>query len=49
MFILSNRCGTKCYCILLQLEQCSDLFKVISDILAYWYDMINTIIITLMQ
>ena len=43
MFILSNNYGTKYHCILLQLEQCSDLFKVISDRIAHWYEMINTI------
>ena len=28
---------------LLQLEDCSDEFKVICDIMAHWYEIINTI------
>ena len=37
MFIISNHYGTKCLSNLLQLERCSDMFKVISDIMALWY------------
>ena len=35
MFIMSNHYGTKCR---LQLEPCKVMFKVISDIMAHWYD-----------
>ena len=30
--------GIKCLRNLLQLEPCNDMFKVISDIMAHWYD-----------
>ena len=42
MFIISNHYGRKCFSILLQLEPCSDKSKVISDVMAHWYEMINT-------
>ena len=32
---------------LLQLEQCKIMFKVIFDIIAHWYEMWNTILITI--
>ena len=41
MFILSNHCGRKCASNLLQLEPSIDMFKVISDIMAHWYEMLN--------
>ena len=44
IFIISNH-GIKCLCNILQLEPCNDVFKVIYDIMAHWYEMINTIII----
>ena len=42
MFIISNDYGRKCLIILLQLEPC-DMFKVNSDVMVHWYEMINTI------
>ena len=33
--------------VLLQLGPCIDLFKVISDIMVHWYEMINKIIFTI--
>ena len=47
MFIISNHNGRKCLCNLLQLEQWTDMYKVISDIMAHRYDLINTFLITL--
>ena len=47
MFIISNHYGRKCISMLLQLEPCNDIFKVILDIMAHWYVMIITIIITI--
>ena len=44
MFIISNHYGIKCVSNLLQLEPCSEKFKVISDVLANCYDVWNTII-----
>ena len=38
---------SKCVSNLLQLEPCNDIFKVISDIMAQWYDMLNTFFITI--
>ena len=38
MFIISNHYGIKCLSNLLQLEPCNVMFKVISDIMAHWYD-----------
>ena len=32
---------------LLQLDQCNVMFKVISDIMAHWYDLWNTIVIAI--
>ena len=46
MFIISNHYERKCLSNLLQSEPCSDMFKVISDIMAHWYEIINTVIIT---
>ena len=43
MFIISNHYGIKCLSNLLQLETCNVMFKVISDIMAHWYDMWNSI------
>ena len=43
MFIISNHYGIKCLSNLLQLEPCNVMFKVISDIMAHWYDMWNSI------
>ena len=47
MFIISNRHGRKCLTISLQLEPFNDMFKVISDIMAQWYEMIISFIITI--
>ena len=47
MFIINNHYGTKCLSNLLQLEQCNVIFKVISDIMAHWYEMWNTIVIAI--
>ena len=47
MFIISNHCGLKCLSNLLQLEPCNVMFKVISDIIAHWYDIWNTIVIAI--
>ena len=32
---------------LLQLEPCNDMFKVISDVMAHWDEIMNKIIITI--
>ena len=53
MFIISNSYGRKCLTILLQLDltillqlqPCSDLFKVISGIMKNWYELISTFLI----
>ena len=45
MFLLSNHYARKCLSNLLQSEPCSDMFQVISDIKAQWYEMMNTLII----
>ena len=47
MFTMSNHYGIKCLSNLLQLEWCNVMFKVISDIMAHWYDMWNTIVIAI--
>ena len=39
--------GIKCLSNLLQLEPCDGMFKVISDIMAHWYEMWNTIVIAI--
>ena len=43
MFIISNH-GRKCLSNLLQLEPCNDMFKLISDITAHWYEICNTFV-----
>ena len=45
--LISNLYGIKCLSNLLQLEQCNVVFKVISDIMAHWYEMRNTIILAI--
>ena len=40
MIIISNHYGRKCLINLLQLEPCNDIFKVISDIMAHWFEII---------
>ena len=47
MFIISNHYGIKCLRKILQLEQCNIMFKMISDIMAHWYEMGNTIVIAI--
>ena len=47
MFIICNHYGRKYLSNLLQLEPRIDMFKVISDILAHWYEMISIFIITI--
>ena len=47
MLIISNHYGRKCLNILLQLEPCNDMCKVISDVMAHWYEVTNTIIIAI--
>ena len=47
MFIISNHYGKIDLSSLTQLEECNDMFKLISDILAEWYVMVNTFIITI--
>ena len=47
MFIISNRFGRKCLSNVLQLQRCSDMFNVVSHIMAHWYELINTFIITI--
>ena len=42
MFMISNHYGTKCLIILIELKPCNDIFKVISGIMANWYELINT-------
>ena len=44
LFIIINHYGSQCLSILKQLEPCSDMYKVISDVMAHWYEMINTIL-----
>ena len=43
MFLINNNCGINCFSILLQLEPCIVMFKVISDIMVHWYDKRNSI------
>ena len=38
IFIIRNNYGIKCLSNLLQLDPCNVMFKVISDIIAHWYD-----------
>ena len=47
MVLNSNHDGRKCLSNLLQLEPCNDMYKVISDIMVQWYEMINTFIFTI--
>ena len=47
MFILSNHYEIKCLSNPLQLEPRIVMFKVISDIMAHWYDMWNSIVIAM--
>ena len=47
MIIISYYYGIKCLSNLLQLHPCYVMFKVISDIIAHWYDMWNTIVIAI--
>ena len=47
MFILSNHYAIKCLSNLLQLEPCNVMLKVISDIMAHWYDLWNTFVIVI--
>ena len=47
MFIINNHNGIKCLSNLLQLEPCNVMFKVISDIIAHWHNMRNTIVIAI--
>ena len=47
MYIISNHKGIKCLSNLLHLEKCNVMFKVISDIMAHWYEMWNTIVIAI--
>ena len=46
-FIISNHYEIKCLRNLLRLEPCNIMLKVISDIMAYWYDMWNTFVIAI--
>ena len=43
MFLLSNHYGRKYLSNLLQFVPCRYMSKVISDIMAHWYEMINTL------
>ena len=47
MYNKSNQYRRKCLSKSLQLVTCTDMFKVISDIMAYWYDTIIIFIITI--
>ena len=47
MLIMTNHYGIKCLSNLLQLEPCNVMFKVISDIMAHWYDMWKSIVIAI--
>ena len=47
MFIINYHYGIKSFSNLLQLEPCNDMFKDISDIIAHWHDMRNTIVIAI--
>ena len=47
MCIISNDYGIKCFSILLQLEPCNVMIKVISDIMAHCYDFWNTIVLAI--
>ena len=44
MLIISSHFGIKCISNLILQEPCNVMFKVISDIMAHWYDMWNTIV-----
>ena len=48
MVNISNH-GRKCLSDLLPLEPCNDMFKVISEIMAHRYDMLNSINIAINQ
>ena len=39
MFVISSHYGIKCASNLTLQEPCNVMFKVISDIIAHWYDM----------
>ena len=47
MFIINNQYGINWFSNTLQLEPCNIMFKVISDIMAHWYDTRNTIVISI--
>ena len=47
MYTISNHYGIKCVSNLLQLETCTVMFKVISDIMPHWYDLCNTFVIAI--
>ena len=47
MIIISKHYGIKRISNLLQLEPCNDMFKVISDIMAHCYDMLNRITVVI--
>ena len=46
-FLRCNHYGITFLCNLLQVEQCNVMFNVISDIMAHWFEMWNTIVIIL--
>ena len=43
--IIKTHYGIKCIINLLHLQPYDDMFKMISDIMTYWYDLWNTIVI----
>ena len=47
MFIISYHYGKKCLRNVLQIEPCNVMFKAMSDIMAHWYDLWNTIVIVI--
>ena len=47
MFMISNHYGIECHSILLQLVTCNDIFQVIFDIMAEWYNIMNTFLNTI--
>ena len=47
MFIISNHYGIKCLSNLIQLEPGNIMLQVISNKMAHWYDMWNTIVIAI--
>ena len=47
MFIISNHFGIKCLSNVIQLEPCNVIIKVTSYKMAHWYDLWNTIVITI--